>query len=290
MRFSEDRMEKLTCSDGIDRDIHIWEPDRSRAVMLAIHGGMAHGGDYLTPALYFKKHGIATVAHDLHGHDLKEKVYIPRFEVFLDDLGLMIEWTKEQYAGLPVFILGHSMGGLIATLYGLDRLGNDPQIKGFIISSPYYVNAIKAPWILLKIAGLLSVVAPKMTVPIEDSKPYLTLDKEIYQRHLDDESNHIRAAHVSARFASELLKAQQYIPDQIAGWKHPLLAFVAGDDRLADAGATRQLLGKIDPGVLTEHYYPENFHENFNEINREEIFSIIVEWVDQLAVGASIHA
>ena len=115
MRFSEDRIEKLSCSDGIQRDIHVWEPKAPRAVFLTVHGGMDHGGNYMPPALYFKNHEIASVAHDQHGHDHKRQVYIPRFEVFLDDLDLMVEWVKKEYPGLPVFILSHSMGGLITT-------------------------------------------------------------------------------------------------------------------------------------------------------------------------------
>ena len=69
MRFSEDRMEKLTCSDGKQRNIHIWEPDTPRMVFLTVHGLMDHGGNYILPALFFRDQGIATVAHDQHGHD-----------------------------------------------------------------------------------------------------------------------------------------------------------------------------------------------------------------------------
>ena len=70
MRFSEDRIAKLTCSDGILRDIHIWEPQKPRAVFLTVHGGMDHGGNYVNPGLYMKEQGFSTVAHDQHGHDL----------------------------------------------------------------------------------------------------------------------------------------------------------------------------------------------------------------------------
>ena len=164
MRFSEDRIEKLTCSDGIQRDIHIWEPDKPRAVFLFVHGGMDHGGNYKTPALYFKKHGIAMTAHDQHGHDMKKKAHIPAFEVFLDDLELMLKWVKEHYPDLPVFIISHSMGGLITTHFGIWRFKGDPLVKGFISSSPYYVNAVKVPLIMKKMAGVLSAVAPRMKV------------------------------------------------------------------------------------------------------------------------------
>lgn len=279
MRFSEDRIEKLTCCDGIQRNIHIWEPDNPRVVFLTIHGGMDHGGNYVEPALYFRKQGMATVAHDQHGHDHKEKVYIPRFEVFLDDMELMLDRVKKQYEGIPVFILAHSMGSLVATHFGVERLEKDLQIKGFILSSPYYVNAVKVPLIMKKMAGLLSAVFPKMTVPMEDIMVHVTHDEAIYKRHRKDEGDRIMATKASARFANELLKAQRWIPDNIARWDHPLLAVIAGDDRLADSDATRQLLGKINPELITEHYYPNNFHENFNEINREEVFAGILQWV-----------
>ena len=280
MRFSEDRIEKLSCSDGIQRDIHIWEPDKPRAVFLTIHGGMDHGGSYVLPALFFKKHNMATVAHDQQGHDRQKKVYIPQFEVFLDDVERMIVWVKEHYLDIPIFILSHSMGGLIATHFGIKRLKEDPLIKGFIMSAPYYVNAVKAPGIVLKLAGLLSVLTPKMTVPIEDLVVHLTHDKIIYKRHREEEKDHIKADKASARFANEMLKAQSWIPENIHQWNHPLLAIMAGDDKLANVVEGRKLLGHIDPGLITELYYPENYHENFNELNRNEIFGEIVKWVE----------
>lgn len=286
MRFSENRIEKLKCSDGKKRGIHIWEPEAPDKVFLTVHGGMDHGGNYGLPALYFKEKGIATVALDQHGHDHHgpdhpSKVIISNFDVFLDDLELMLDWVKNAYPELPIYILAHSMGGLIVTHFGVKRMEDDPRVKGFIISSPYYVNAIKTPAVMRRLAGVLSVLAPKMTVPIEDILPLVTHDQEIYKRHRKDEADGIMATHVSARFAGELLKAQAWIPDNIASWNFPVLVIVAGDDKLANAAESRLLIGKIDPELVTELYYPENFHENFNELNREEIFKEIVEWAEK---------
>ncbi len=280
MRFSEDRIEKLTCSDGIKRDIHIWEHNDPRAVFLTVHGGMDYGGNYINPGLFLKEQGFVTVAHDQHGHDMKRKVYIPRFEVFLDDLELMLEWVKRNYRNIPIFILSHSMGGLITTHFGIRRFKGDPLVKGFISSSPYYVNAIKTPKIMEKLAGLLSVLTPKMAVPIEDILVHATHDETIYKRYREDEKDGIMAEKASARFASELLKAQAWIPDHIAAWKYPMLAIVAGDDKIANPTAARKLLKLIDPELITEIYYPENYHENFNEINREEVFAAILKWCE----------
>jgi lysophospholipase len=288
MRFSEDRMEKLTCSDGQERNIHIWEPETPRMVFLAVHGLMDHGGSYVVPALFFRDHQIATVAHDLSGHDHfgpddPGKVMIPRFEDLLEDLDLMIMWVKEKYPGLPIFILGHSMGGLVITHFGIRRLEADPQIKGFVASAPYFVNAVKTPWIMLKLAGVLSALFPRMVVPTEDFMVNLTHDEEIYNRHRKDEQDGVRVSKVSFGFAGELLKAQAWIPEHIARWKHPLLVIVAGSDKVADWKAIREMMAKIEPGLVTELYYPDNYHENFNELNRDEIFARIVEWVDKIS-------
>lgn len=280
MRFSEDRIEKLTCSDGVQRDIHIWEPPKPRAVFLTVHGGMDHGGNYINPGLYLKEKGFATVAYDQHGHDRQRKVYIPSFEVFLDDLELMLDWVKGAYKNIPIIILSHSMGGLITTHFGLSRFQGDPQVKGFVTSSPYYVNAIKTSKIVEKLAGVLSALTPKMAVPLEDILPNVTHDETIYKRHREDEKDGVMANKASARFASELLKAQAWIPKHIGDWKHPMMVIVAGEDKLADSAATGELLKAIDPQYLTEVWYPENFHENFNELNREEVFAGIVAWVE----------
>lgn len=280
MRFSEDRVEELTFSDGIQRDIHIWEPEQARAVFLTVHGAMDHGGNYMLPGLYFKEKGIATVAHDQQGHNKQRKVYITDFEVFLDDLDLMLLWVKDKYPGLPVFFLSHSMGGLVTTHYGLSRLKEDKRIRGFITSSPYYVNAIKTPKIVEKLAGLVATLAPRVAIPLEDITEFLTHDENIYRRHRSDEKDGIMATKASAKLAHELLKAQQWVPGNIAQWKHPLLAIVAGDEKVADAMATRKYLALINPDLLTELYYPDNYHENFNELNRDEIFARILEWVE----------
>ena len=281
MRFSEDRIEKLTCSDGVQRDIHIWEPDQPKAILVTIHGLMDHGGAYLLSALYFKEHQLATVAHDQHGHDRKRKAHCPEFEIFLDDLELMIGWVKENFRDLPIFIMGHSMGGLIVTHFGLRRLKEDPLIKGFVISSPYYMNAVKVPWIILKFLGILTLIAPRMAAPTEDFLPNVSRNQEILKQHRDDIDDQIKAAKVTVRLGNELLRAQRIIPAKISGWGHPLLAIVAGDDKIADARATRHLLNQTDPDLVKELYYPENFHENFNEPNREEIFAEIVKWIQQ---------
>jgi alpha-beta hydrolase superfamily lysophospholipase len=285
MRFSEDRLASFHCGPGVERRIHVWEPAWPRAVILAIHGGMAHGGDYVTPALYFRQHGIATVAYDLCGHQDARRVDIPGFHVFLDDSVRFLAWVKHNYPGLPIYVMGHSMGALIATHLGLGHFAGDADIKGFILSSPYYVNAIQVSPVLLALAGVLGALAPRMKVPLAPLTDMLTHDSSITARHHDDERDGIRATELTVRFGNALTAAQQGLAARMPAWTHPVFAVVAGDDKLADADAAEAMLKSITPSLLTYQRHPQNYHENFNELNREQIFADILAWMPQRPAG-----
>ncbi|MQA41174.1 alpha/beta fold hydrolase [Rugamonas aquatica] len=281
MRFAEDRLASFRAGPQAERRVHIWEPAgvAPRAVILAIHGGMAHAGDYVTPALYFRQHGIATVAYDLCGHQDARRVDIPGFHVFLDDSVAFLQWVKQNYAGVPIYVMGHSMGALIATHLGLGHFAGDAAIKGFILSSPYYVNAIKVSPVLLALAGVLGALAPRMKVPLAPLTDMLTHDSTITARHYDDERDGIRATEITVRFGNALTHAQQGLAPRMAAWTHPLFAVVAGDDKLADADAAEKMLKSVPPALLTYQRHPQNYHENFNELNREQIFADILAWM-----------
>ncbi|MEZ4568477.1 MAG: alpha/beta hydrolase [Desulfobacterales bacterium] len=82
------------------------------------------------------------------------KTFIARFDQYVDTTDFL-EWTKQAYPGVPVFVVSHSMGGLIATHFGIRRAENDPDIKGYLLSSPYYANAIKVPPIMIPLISCL---------------------------------------------------------------------------------------------------------------------------------------
>src|SRR5471030_606932 len=271
MRFSEDRLATLECAAGVERTIHIWEPAAPRAIVLALHGGMAHAGDYVTPARYFRDHGIATISYDMCGHDQAKRVDIPGFDIFLDESTLLLQWIKRAWPGVPVFVMGHSMGGLIATHLGLQRWQDDAAIKGYILSSPYYVNAIKVSPVLLALSGVLAALASQTHL--------LTHDGAITKRHYADERDHTRATEVTVRFGHALTQAQAGLAAQMPAWRHPMFAVVAGDDKLADSEAGTAMLRSIAPHLLEYHHYPHNYHENFNEVNRQRIFDDALCWM-----------
>ena len=93
-------------------------------------------------------------------------------------------------------------------------------------------------------------------------------------------ANGFRASQVSARFANELLLAQQKLQGQMLKWGHSLFVALAGEDRVADTAVAESLLADVSVELLEKHLYENNYHENFNEVNREEIYQAILKWLD----------
>jgi lysophospholipase len=144
------------------------------------------------------------------------------------------------------------------------------------------VNAIPVPKVLQMLSGWLAQRFPTMKVPLGNLTMLLTHDQTITARHFQDERDGIRASAASVRFAHALTSAQKELAGGLSDWRFPLFAVVAGDDKLADSRATESLLRSVPEGLLDYHYYPANYHENFNEVNRDVIFAAILAWIEKL--------
>jgi alpha-beta hydrolase superfamily lysophospholipase len=274
-------MDVLKTKDGLNLDIHIWEPQSPKAVLLAIHGGLAHAGDYVTPAMYFKDWGIATAAYDLRGHK-QEKTYIDCFDQYLEDTAEFLKWIKSAYPDIPIIVVGHSMGGLIATHFGIKYAATDPKIKGYILSSPYYENAIKVSPVMIPLVKIFGKIIPKAVIPGPDITDLLTHDQTITSRHRKDAEDGLRSMKPTMRFGAELLKAQKWVKENFSVWNHPTFAVIAGADQVADYKEAERLLKSMNPKQITYLFHKDNFHENFNELNRQETFEKIYEWIGTL--------
>lgn len=278
--YQEDRLLQRPFADG-DRIVRLWEAKHPRAVIVAIHGGMSHSGDYATVGAYFRAQEVTTISFDLTGHGQRARIDIPNFGVFLDDVERMLAWTRAEYPTLPVFLMGHSMGALIATHLEINKRLESFDIRGVILSSPYYANAIPVPALVVHLSGLLAKLFPTAKVPMNSPTEWLTHDPAIVERHYRDEQAHRRGREASMRFGRSLLDAQSALGSSLNQWQHPVFAVVAGDDKLADANISRQMLDTLPVTCRELHYFPENFHENFNETNRDAIFTLLWQWMQK---------
>jgi len=276
--YQEDQVFQLTVPDG-DRTVRLWQAATTDVVLLGIHGGMSHAGDYETVGCYFREHGVTTISFDLYGHGRNKLIDIPSFDVFIEDVVRMLDWLRAKYPQVPLFIVGHSMGALIASHLVLTNKLLQHAVSGVVLSSPYYANAIPVPEWMIPLSRWLSKLIPTAKVPIEDLTPWLTHDREITERHVADSLLQRRGSFASMRFGRCLLDAQAALHNDMHAWRLPVCAVVAGDDRLADASVSLAMLRTIPARLLELHEFPRNFHENFNETNRDDIFAAMLRWM-----------
>lgn len=278
LSYQEDQAFKLALSDG-ERTVRIWQAGTTDMLLLGIHGGMSHSGDYETVGCYFKEHGVTTISFDLCGHGSNKLIDIPGFDVFIEDVVRMLDWVRARYPQTPLFIVGHSMGALIASHLVLSNRLTPYSVSGIVLSSPYYANAIPVPPWMIPLSRWLAKLFPTAKVPMEDLTRWLTHDREITERHIADTLLQRRGSDASMRFGRSLLDAQAALNNDLSQWNLPVFAVVAGDDRLANAAVGMQLLRTIPAALLELHRYEQNYHENFNELNRQEIFAAMLQWM-----------
>ncbi len=252
---------------------------------------MAHGGDWVTPALYFKEKNVATYAIDLRWHGTypqhnkggKTFCHVNSYEETLRDIDKFYTLIREKHPTTPIFIIGHSIGGLNALHYGL-TIGKDRDIKGYIVSSPWLKSVVALPKVLKALTKILVKIVPTIAVkPTEVLTDVLTHDEKITARHHADEAAGIRGTSGSPKFVVESEKTQAWVIDNLKFWKkYPMFVVLSGQDKLADNDLGESVLKGIPGGFVTLVKYKDNYHENFNEVNRNEIFAKIWDWMQKL--------
>jgi len=259
---------KIKGSAG-DLSVAVWDrPDPTRIVLLA-HGYGEHMGRYQHVAAALVDRGAAVYGPDHlgHGESAGEQVLVTSFEDIVDDLHLVDELARERHPGRPVVLIGHSMGGLIATRYA-QRYGG---LAALVLSAPA--------------VGLSVVMRDWLAAPELPNDP---IDVAVLSRD----------PAVGEAYANDPLVYH-------GGWKRPTLeAFVAADaaieaggdfgdlptyyvhgdaDELVPMAVARPFVERLAGSDFTERIVPGARHEVFNETDRDETIGAVADWVDQRA-------
>ncbi|MFP4227298.1 MAG: lysophospholipase [Salinivenus sp.] len=266
----------LPTIDGLRLFTRRWRPDGSPlAHMVLVHGYADHSGRYDHVADTFAKVGLATYAFDLRGHGQSEgkRVYVDRFDQYLDDLSRVLTWVREDAPDRPLFLFGHSMGGLISLKYVLDR---SPTLQGLILSAPALeVNPDLAP-LLRRAAHVLGRLAP--TLPTVGSpKGAISRDPQVVaQANADPLNYHGR---IPARTGAELLRAGARVRARLGALQTPFLVIHGTADLLASPRWSRRLHEEARSEDKTIHLYEDLYHETFNEPEQKRVLRDLRRWV-----------
>lgn len=256
----------------------------SRGRVLVLHGYADHKGRYghVSDALAAAGYDVHLYDARGHGHSDGLRGYVARFSAYHDDLDEVAatlkaedERTDERRAALPFFLVGHSMGGLVALTYALRR---PTAFKGVAVSSPFLGLRIKVPALKLWAGRLVSAVWPTLLMTGEINAGYLSHDAKVGQAYLDDP---LVFKTVNPRWFTEAEAAQRDLHDRAAALVTPHLVMQAGDDMIADPAASKAVFERTGATDKTFRMYDDRYHELFNEIDKERVLGDLVQWLDE---------
>jgi len=263
--------------DGVTLFERSWVLDEPKSVILICHGIAEHSGRYDHVARSLCSSGFAVVAFDLRGHGKSsgKRTYIDRFSDYLDDLGDVLDRVKKGYPKVPVFLLGHSMGGGIIALYAMER---NPEVQGLLLSAPAAKVSEDLSPFLQKISGVLSAIAPKLPVLKLDNS-FISKDPKVMEDYDNDPLNY--RDKLLARTGSEILETTRKISAGCDAIDLPILIMHGKADKLTDISGSQMLYDKVSSQDKTLKLYDGLYHEILNEPEQDMVKADIIDWLDQ---------
>jgi acylglycerol lipase len=253
-----------------------WLPEGDvKAVLFVVHGLGEHCGRYMNHVNYFVPLGYAVYGLDHLGHGKSdgEQEVIQRFEDYTDTLTIYYQMVKGWQPGKPIFILGHSMGGLITCTYLLDH---QDFFKGAIISAPAIKVSENISSMTITMGKVLSRIAPKAGILALDAGA-ISRDPAVVKAYADDPL--VFHGKTPARLASEMLKAMMRVTAETKKITLPFIVIQGSEDKLIDPAGAQMLYDQAGSKDKTLKVYQGLYHEVHNEPEREVMFKDVETWL-----------
>ena len=263
--------------EGLDLYYQAWLPTgKPRAVVIAVHGLAEHSGRYSNLADHLQPLGYAVYMQDLRGHGRSHGrvCYVERFSLYIKDLKALIDAVTREQPNAPIFLLGHSIGGLIVAAYAAET---SDGISGLILSAPTLRPGSSLSSLAIFLAKVLSRIAPAMGIQRIDANG-LSQDKKIVADYLNDPL--VYCGKICARTGSEILSVMSQLPERMPRIDVPVLIMHGTDDILSDPQGSQELYGLISSEDKTLTYYDGFHHELFNEPDRARVFADLDTWLE----------
>jgi alpha-beta hydrolase superfamily lysophospholipase len=261
--------------NGGDLFVRWWRPQGPPRAAVAICPGFnSHSGYYGWFGERCAAEGIACFAIDLRGRGKSdgERFYVETFDDYIADFALLVEHVRTATPSIPLFLLGHSAGGVVAALYALDQGG---KIAGLVLESIAF--ELPAPDFALAVLKGLSHVAPhhhSLTLRNAD----FSRDPSLIETMNEDTL--IRGESQPFATAAALVRADEQLRQSFAALQTPLLLIHGTADRASKPGGSRHLFEQAGSADKTLKLYEGRFHDPLNDLGREEVMTDIAQWIE----------
>ncbi len=252
-----------------------WLPEPPvHGVIALVHGFGEHSGRYTYLAEALTAAGYAFNAFDLrgHGHSPGLRGHVDHWEQFLADIAASLPVASALAPQTPLFLFGHSMGGLLALNFAIRH----PQgLAGIIASAPLLTQPNVAPWLNLA-SSVMSRIKPDFSLDTGLKPEVISRDPAEVKRYAEDPYVHGRA---SARLGVELRNAQSWTQQHAGDLRIPLLLYHGTGDRLVPIAGSRTFFGNVTVADKQWIEWPGGYHESHNDIQRNEVLTAVVAWL-----------
>ncbi len=257
----------------------------ARAVVVIVHGFSDHCDRYSNLVKALVKRHLAVYSYDLRGHGRSsgKQGYIEHFDEYRQDTHTFISFVSERHPDHPLFLFGHSMGGLIA----LDQALYYPErLSGVIASAAHLGNPPVAP-VKLTLGRVLSKVWPSFSIDAGLDESALSRDETVVQAYRDDPLVHGQA---TARLSTELEQAVAETQANASQFKPPLLIYFGTEDRLTNPEDSQRFYNNVRSTDKSIIIYEGGHHENHNDIHSERVVIEVAQWIEaQVLIASQQH-
>jgi lysophospholipase len=267
-------------ADGTELHGELFAAEAPRGAALILHGYAEHCGRYREVAHVLRDAGLSALAFDYRGHGRAHgpRGHVLRFAEYLDDVRAALAQLDARVSrDLPLALLGHSHGGLLAMRLLADPWGCPKRVRCAVLSSPFLRLRARVSPVKRAAARCLGWVLPSFSLPNEIDIERLTHDaSKVAERRVDTLCHDV----AGARWYNEVVAAQEWVREYAHRVEVPTLWLVAGDDVLVDPETSRQVHDRIKARA-DWHLLEGQYHEVLNETERGRSFALIRSFLDE---------
>ena len=255
--------------------VRSWLPEgTARAVVVICHGVNSHSGQYAWTGEHLAARGFATYALDLRGRGKSdgERFYVEDVADYAADVSGTVDLAKANHPGLPVFLLGHSAGGVTSCIYVIE---NQDKLAGFICES--FAFQVPAPGFALAAIKGLSHIAPRLPVLKLKNEDFSRDPKAVEALNSDPLTAHEVQPAITV---AALVRADEHLRVAFPTITLPVLIMHGTDDHATVCHGSEFFYETVGSADKTLKLYEGHYHDLLNDVGKEEVFADITAWID----------